>query len=171
MVPDGGERANAEVVIQAVCLPGVLENAVRKSGRQNGREIPVARGIVSSQRGAERKILLPIIADGIDAVGRWLQKSIHLAAIIFEPRTRVTMVRIVIITPGEIRSKREGGVRISIVIQVAEPGLPAVGIRQPAEKMIEAAVLHHGYHHVLDLAGPRLRAKELSGRHGGAGCL
>jgi hypothetical protein len=35
-------------------------------------------------------------------------------------------------------------------VGVAQPGLPAVGAGQPAEQVIEAAILHHHDHDVLD---------------------
>ena len=46
----------------------------------------------------------------------------------------------------------------SVVIRVLKPGLPAIGIRHPAQQVIEAAVLHHHNDNVLD-AG-KIRARE-----------
>jgi hypothetical protein len=34
---------------------------------------------------------------------------------------------------------------------VFEAGLLAIGVRQPAEEMVEAAILHHQHHNVLNL--------------------
>ncbi len=81
------------------------------------------------------------------------------------------MVGVIVSAAGEIGHEGKCLVRSSGGIFVSEASLPSAGIRQPSEKMIEAAVLHHHQHYVLDLVQFRLRRKQRSGRYGGPGCF
>jgi hypothetical protein len=60
------------------------------------------------------------------------------------------MVRNRMRTASVIRIERIGLLRHFIQINVCETCLFSVGIRQPSQKMIEAAVLHHHHHNVIN---------------------
>jgi hypothetical protein len=59
------------------------------------------------------------------------------------------MIRVRMRTADEIRQP-VSRVRRSAVVQIAESRLAPVGIGHPAEQMIEAAILHHHNHDMLD---------------------
>jgi hypothetical protein len=62
-----------------------------------------------------------------------------------------------------------GGPRNAVPIRVLEPRLLTVGTRQPAEEMVEGAVLHHADDHVVDAR--LLRPRERTRRGRGAGSI
>lgn len=56
----------------------------------------------------------------------------------------------------EIRCEIEGVMPLTVGIQVRKPALLSVGTWQPAEKMVEAAVLHDDDDYMLDPASFRI---------------
>jgi hypothetical protein len=56
-------------------------------------------------------------------------------------------------------------VRCPAVVQVGEPRLPPIGVGHPAQQMIEAAILHHHNHDVLDPRLLRIRQRGIKMLH------
>src|SRR5262249_40638483 len=81
--------------------------------------------------------------------------------------TVVAVGRVGMPAASEIRGQRVRLVRQAALVEVGQAGLPAVRVGEPAELMVEAAVLHHHYHHVIDARLLRRRQSALLELQGG----
>ena len=110
-------------------------------GEQRAEEA-VEGGEVPRRRGDERQVLLGVVADREDVVLAGLQEAVHAPAVeLVRPPPR----------SGRGRGRRSPGSRGQAVglvllprgVRVGEPRLAPVGAGQPAEVVVEGAVLHH----------------------------
>ena len=71
----------------------------------------------------------------------------------------IAVVRVVESAARPIRRQLVCRMAHAVDIGVIQSGLLAIGIRQPTQKMVEAAILHHHHDDVFDLG--RSRAQNL----------
>jgi hypothetical protein len=99
-----------------------------------------------------------VLSRGIDALAGMvpgpmtLERAMEQAAALLEGAAEraCRLVRVGMRTALVIGSQPVGAVRHSCLVQVGQPGLPAVGPRQPAQEMVEGPVLHHHDDNVVD---------------------
>src|SRR5207302_11405923 len=123
-------------------------DAVGKRGAEDGAEIAIERRPVERRAAEEGQVLLAVIADREDVVGP--QPAVTRAAVVLDSSADVGMVGVAVAATLKVRGQRERGMRDTGGIRVREPFLPAVRPGEPAEEMVEGAVLHHEYDHVID---------------------
>jgi len=149
-IPDGRQGRQRGCVAQTVGLTGMLVDPVRKGGPQDRAEVAVERCPLGHRATQEGEVLLAVVADRERIVDA--EPAVAAAAVVLHTPALVRMVRIRVTASLEIRSEGIGWVAHAGRIEVAEPGLPSVGIRQPSEEMVERTVLHHHDDDVLDPA-------------------
>ncbi len=79
-----------------------------------------------------------------------LKEAVHLAEVVLDKPALPAMIRVAVPAALEVRS--EGVVRVGIAVDRGhEPQVvPTIGAGQPAEEMVERAVLHHQDDDVAD---------------------
>jgi len=111
-----------------------------------------------------------VVTDGEGVVGPVREEAVHLSAVVLQAPPRIGVVGVGEAAAVEL-GLMVGGVGRALRIGVGEARLPAVGVGQPPEEVVEAPVLHHHDDHVLD-PGLRRRGEggcEGSGPFGGPG--
>ena len=160
-VPDGRQGRQGGRVAQPVGLSGMLVDPVRKGGPQDRTEITVERCPLRYRATQEGEVFLPVVTDRERIVDA--EPAVAPGVVVFHAPALVRMVRIRVTAPLEIRSEGIGGVAHTGRIEVGEPGLPSVGIRQPSEEMVERPVLHHHDDDVLDPARAGIKRQRARG--------
>ncbi len=110
---------------------------------QDRAEEAVEGGEGASHGGHERQVLLGVVADREGVVAAGAQEAVHTAAVHLVAAALPGVVGVGMGAALEVGGEPVGRVRIAGGVAVDEPSLPAVGPRQPAEVMVEGAVLHH----------------------------
>ena len=96
-----------------------------------------------------------VVADGINVRRGSLHETVHQAVIDLDARAVVAVVRIVIIAAGPIGRQVVRRMAHAVHVHIFQAGLPAIGVGQPTQEVIEAAVLHHRHDDVFDLRSGR----------------
>jgi hypothetical protein len=91
----------------------------------------------------EGQVLLRVVADREGVVVARAQEAVHRAAVHLRPPALPRVVRVRVVAALEVGGEAGGLVRLAGPVDVGEPRLPAVGAREPAEVVVERAVLHH----------------------------
>ncbi len=164
VIEDRGIGTQIHAVVQAVGLAAKLENAVRERGTEDRREVHVASGEVTGELRQELVIGFPIVADAIDVRRGSPHETVHQAVIHLDARAIVAVVGIVVTTARPIRSELVRRMADAARVHIGQAGLYTVGVRQPAQEMIEAAVLHHQDHDVFDLRCGRATCRQSARR-------
>ena len=148
LIPNGGERGGGEGIIEAVGLRRVLEETIGIGRPQDGAEVTVTCCVRLRQAAHERTVPGLVVADGEGVAGRVGEKAVHLPVVVLEAAALVGVVGVLEAAAVELRLVK-GRVAAPLPVGVGEPGLSPIGVRQPSEEMIEAAVLHHDDDDVL----------------------
>jgi hypothetical protein len=133
----------------------VLKHAVREGGGEDGGEVVVAGGEVAGEGAEEGELVFDVVADGEGVVGGGSEPAVHEAVVDLAAATGVGVVRVWVGT-AYVGGELLGGVGGAGGVGVGEAGLLAVGSGEPAEDVVEAAILHHDDDDVLDLRGAGL---------------
>src|SRR5438552_14099717 len=126
------------------------KQAIWECRPEDRSEIAVARRIVAGQFSIKRYVLLAVVSDGVDIVAPGAEKPIHQSIVIFDASAVVGMVGTRMRASGVITGKRMRRVGHACGVYIGQASLLTVGIRQPAEKMLETAVFHRYDDDVLD---------------------
>jgi hypothetical protein len=107
-------------------------------------EIVVERGVALGKGAEDGQLILAIIADGkfvADLGG--LQEPVAAPVGILDCYAGPSMIWVLIGAALKIRSERPRLVRDPILVEIAQPLLPAVRAGKPSEHVIERTVFHH----------------------------
>ena len=149
LVPNGGEGGLGERIVEAVGLRRVLEETVGIGRGQDGAEVAVAGRVGPGQPAHEGAVGGRVVADGEGVVGGVREEAVHLALVVLQAPSPVGVVGVgetAAVELGLVERGPGGALRVF----VREARLPAVGVGQPPEEVVEAPVLHHHDDHVLD---------------------
>jgi hypothetical protein len=127
----------------------VLIHPVRIGRCHDRGEVPAEGRPLRRCLPEEGEIGLHVVADR-ELVVVGAKPAVALPAIQLDPSALVAVVGVLVATSLEVRRERIRRLRDTVRIRVHEPGLRAVAARQPAEQVIEGAILHHQYDHVVD---------------------
>lgn len=146
--------------MDTVGLRRVLIEPVRIGLGHRRGEIAVKCRPVRRRLGVERQVRAGVVADRVGVVPPGEQLAVTAPAVIFDPATLVGVVRIRVVA-ALVVAEVVGVVTHAGAVEVGEPGLLAVGTRQPAQVVVKGPVLHHHHHHhhhdVVDARGTRIR--------------
>ena len=78
-----------------------------------------------------------------------LQEPVHLAEVVLDQEAFPAVVGVAVPAALEVGGQRIVGIEVAVRRQV-DHVVAAVGVRQPAEEVVERPVLHHEHDHVLD---------------------
>src|SRR5690606_19768985 len=113
-------------------------------------EVSVARRPRRHRLAEEREILLAVVADREEVVGRRPEPAVAGAVGELDPTAVVAVVGIAVLAALPLGRERIGRVRHAAPVDVLEPGLEAVAAGEPAQEVVVRAVLHHHDDDVLD---------------------
>ena len=174
-IPDRRQCRGRRGIAVAIGLARVHVHAVRVGAAENAAEVAVADGPVLRAALEERQIVGAEVADGkmIARAVDGLQEAVVGAVVEVHAAARVAVVRIalaaalVAVASGARKMEAvDGG---AVLVGKAEAGLASVRAGQPAQIMIERAVLHHHDDDVVDAA--RLRVGQAgAARHRHRAC-
>ena len=124
-------------------------------GSQDRCEVVVECSEVAGKAVEERKLRFGIVADAEVVIRSSAQPSIHFSTVDFAASPSVGMVGIGMRAADEIR---EVICRVSYAlrIKVSEASLRATRPWQPAQEVVEAAILHHHDNDMLDAGSGRI---------------
>jgi hypothetical protein len=175
LVPDRRQRGRHLGVVVSVGLGRVLVEPVGEGLARERAEVAVQRRVLLGQRaddGQVRQRLAPapvihiaVVADRERVRGgerdprvvgrrrRALQEAVHLPVVVLNQPAFPAVVGVAVPAALEVGRERVVGVGVAVdrgdVLQV----VPPVGAGQPAEEVVERAVLHHQDDDVLDAPG------------------
>src|SRR5256885_15539664 len=98
---------------------------------------------------------MAVVANGVHIVRT--EPTVTATAVVLDPPTLVRVVGIAVSAALEVGCERVRLVARPGGVEVGETRLPAVGVRQPTEEVIERPVLHHHEDHVLEAGGRGVR--------------
>ena len=151
-VPDGRHRRRRRRVVGPVGPGAVLVEAVRVGLGEGGREVPVERRPVRRGVTVEPEVGLRVVADRELVVLPRAQPPVAATAVVLHAAAleRVVRVRVrtALVVGQVVRAPGD-----AVAVDVREAGLLAVGAREPAQVVVEGAVLHHQHHDVVDAGG------------------
>jgi hypothetical protein len=75
--------------------------------------------------------------------GRPLEEAVHLAVVVLDEPAFPAVVRVAVPAALEVRGERVVGRPVAVDRGHERQVVPAVGAGQPAEEVVERAVLHH----------------------------
>jgi hypothetical protein len=129
----------------------VREEPVGEGLGEDRAVVAVERGEARGELVEERPVAALVVADR-EPVAVGAQPAVHRAAGVLDASALPAVIGIEVVAALESdrRGQRERRVQDAGGVGVAQAGLPAVGAGQPAEQMVEAAILHHHDHDVLD---------------------
>ena len=142
----GGEFAGPEgegVVLHPVGLGRVHVLAVRVGRGEQRAEEAVEGGELARHRGDERQVLFAVVADREHVVFARAQEAVHAAAVELVPPPVPGVVGIGMGAALPVGGEAVGFELLPGGVGVGEARLATVGPRQPAEVVVEGAVLHH----------------------------
>src|SRR5438876_717878 len=147
-VPDRRELRQLRGVCDPIRLARVLVNAVGERRSEDRAEVSVKGGPVEDGVTEETEILLAVVTDREHVIDA--QPPVTRSAVVFHPSAGIGVIRILMSTALEVWRERKCRVRDARGIEVGLPRLPSVGTGQPAEEVVERAVLHHEDDDMLD---------------------
>src|SRR5215469_1397332 len=156
-VPNGGHRGERYAIVQAVGLRGVQEKPIGKRRSENRSEVMITGGVVSGQSPVKGNVGFPVEANGVNVVASGAQESVHSPVVIFHAPAGIGVVWTRMGTTSEITRKGMSEMHLAALVAEGQPRLLAIDVRQPTQKMIEAAVLHRHDDDVLDATACRGR--------------
>jgi hypothetical protein len=134
--------------------------------QQRAEKAVKARERLGRVRG-ERHVGFFVVADR-ERVAVGAQEAVHAPAVEFGAPALPRVVVVEMATAlEEIEAVR--GQRLTGAVGELQPGLASVGPRQPAEVVVERAVLHHQHHERVDREVARRRKLDLALAPGGLG--
>ena len=155
-------RDRERVVHHPVGLRRVHVLAVGVGRRQQRAEEAVERRERRRDLRDERQVVPLVVADREDVVVARPQEAVHLAVVELRPPAAPRVVGVRVRAALEVAVEPVRGERPAGAVHVRQPGLHAVGARQPPEVVVEGAVLHHQHDERVD------REVARRGQRGGA---
>ena len=172
LVPDRRQRGRHLGVVIPVGLPRVLVEPVGEGLARERAEVAVQRRVLLGQRaddGQVRQRLAPSVVIEVAVVadrervgggegdprvvgrgGRPLQEAVQLPVVVLDQPAFPAVVGVAVPAALEVGRERVVRVRVAVDRGHVPQVVPAVGARQPAEEVVERAVLHHQDDDVLD---------------------
>src|SRR5262249_11440331 len=131
------------------------EHPVGKGRAEDRREVAVADQEVARQCGVEGQRSFRVVADGEDVVPARAKEAVHRAVVVRHAALVVGGVGVRVAAACVIRTKGKSGVSGPVTVGVTEAGLFSVGAGEPAQKVVEAAILHRHDDDVFNTRGIR----------------
>ena len=172
LVPDGRQRGRHLGVVVPVGLARVLVEPVGECLSGERAEVAVQRRVVLGERADDRQVRQGLAGSVAMEVGvvadrervrrgecyarvvrrgrRPLQEAVHPAVVVLDEPAFPAVVRVAVPAALEVRGERVVRVRVAVDRGHERQVVPAVGTGQPAEEVVERAVLHHQDDDVLD---------------------
>ena len=131
--------------------------AVRIGRGQDRAEEAVEGRELAGHGRDEGQVLLGVVADREGVVGAGAQEAVHAAAVELLAAALPGVVGVGVGAALEIRREPVGVMHATLPVGVDEPVLATVGPGQPAEVVVEGAVLHHQHDEGVDRQVARCR--------------
>ena len=141
-----GLRRQDGLTSAAVLRPPLIV-AVGVGGGHDRAEPAVIQRVGLGRVGEERHVALHVVAgrERVAAGARRvsLHEAVHLAVVVLVAPPVPGVVGIAEVAALKVGGQAVGGDRVAVGVRVGEPRVLAVGVRMPAEVVVEGAVLHH----------------------------
>src|SRR6266404_1266023 len=136
----------------------MLVEAVRIGRRHDRGEVVIADGPARRRGAHEGEVALLVISDRVNVVRS--KPAVTFSVVVFDTAALIRVIRILKRTALEVGQMMRR-LELPGEIGITKSRLASVGSRQPAEKMVEGAILHH---HENDMIDARvLRSRQTAG--------
>jgi hypothetical protein len=155
-VPDRPQAARHRQVVRPVGAAGVHVHPVRHRRAEDRGEVAIAHRPGGRGPAEERQIGLRVVAEAVVVVVARPEPAVTASVVVRNSAAGVAVIRVREAATLEIRRQRVSRMCGSALVEVGQPGLPAVGARKPAEEVVEGAVLHHHDDDVIESRPARI---------------